>query len=91
MEQQRILVTPHERGFIAVSHRPSVSALGSSAAEATEKVRLAIAARLERPDQSDLVVCFQQGGCRMIAMQPANEPFPFKARRERGPSLRGRA
>jgi hypothetical protein len=76
MDQLRLLVTPRGKGYIAESRDPAVTALGSSAEEATENARRAALSLFSKgPRPTMLIVRLSEPGLRTIVMQPIDEPF----------------
>ena len=76
MEMLRLIVTPHGKGYLAVSREPNITALGSSPVEAAENGRLAalaLVAKALRPTQ--LLVRVNEPGLCTIVMQPIDKPF----------------
>jgi hypothetical protein len=80
MDPLRLVVIPRGKGFAAESRDPAVTALGSSAEEATENARLAALALFAkglRPNM--LIVRLNEPGLCTIVMQPLEKAFSITA------------
>jgi hypothetical protein len=76
MDPLRLVVMPRGKRFVAESHDPAVTALGSSAEEAAENARLAALARLEKGRLPKmLIVRLNEPGVCTIVMQPLQKAF----------------
>jgi hypothetical protein len=80
MDPLRLVVIPRGKGFVAESRDPAVTALGSSAEEATENARLAALALFEKGRRPDmLIVRLNEPGLCTIVMQPLQKTFSITA------------
>lgn len=80
MDPLRIVVALRGKSYVAESREPAITALGSSAVEATENARLAaLALFAKRSRPTMLLVRLSEPGSCTIVMQPIEKAFSIAA------------